>query len=110
MTCVECGDYGLIPYVAMDNPTPDDAITRDDLLFAVCLCEAGRRMRRNRNWAPTVPLWQVWCAREQVNPERVSLVEHVYDAKTLKAAGLVPGVPSIADRSSALLAAGKRTK
>lgn len=108
MTCVACDDVGIVPFVAADNPKPDADIDADDLLFAICLCDAGARLRRERNDHQKVaPLWRVWCAREGVDPSRVCLIESVYDTDTLRTAGLSVLRP-MPDRRAALLAEGSR--
>jgi hypothetical protein len=110
MTCVECGDTGLIPYLPLESPKALFDAEQDDLHFAVCLCDTGEKMREDTNQGRKVaPQWQLWCARFQVQPERVRLCEYVFSAEDLKAAGLVPLVPAT-DRHAALLATGKKAK
>jgi hypothetical protein len=82
----------------------------DPLEVAVCLCQAGQAYRQaTNNGHAAVPLWQVWCAQHQVEPERVRLMEQVWSAEELTAAGLRPAAAP-ANRAAALLAAGQRGK
>jgi hypothetical protein len=109
LLCVACEDKGLVPFVLTSNPKPNSEITFDDLYFALCLCRYGRSLRCDRNGKRTVtPLWQVWCAREQVQPERVHRIEDCYDAEQLAAWGL--GKPEPIDHEAKLLALGKQPK
>lgn len=106
--CASCWDIGLVPFVPLSNPKADSEIGRDDLHFAVCLCEAGKAMRWNRNnRAKTVPLWRLWAARERVHPSRICLAEQVFSRDELTAAGFL--LPVVTDRATALLKAGKQT-
>lgn len=109
MTCGACQGLGFWPFVDTANPKPDAEITVDDLLFAVCLCEAGLRWRRRENHGIKVdPLWVVWCAKEQVNPNRVCMIEDVMSPEQLQERGLTrPAQPTAVSREAALLAAGK---
>jgi hypothetical protein len=107
--CASCEDCGIVPFVPVDCPKPDADIVADDLHFAICLCDKGRDLRWDRNGkARTVPLWRVWCAREQIEPSRVALVEQVFTTGELEAAGLVAGAVPKVDRRAALLAQGTR--
>ena len=95
--CGTCADKGIVRLNWED--APDD--------FAVCLCEAGLRLRTNRNDGhKVIPLWQVWCARERVDPERVFMVEDVLTPDELRERELSKPVSRL-DRAAALLAAGK---
>lgn len=97
MSCSVCSDKGLVRLNWADAD-PD---------FAVCLCEMGLRLRVNRNEGRDVaPLWHVWCAREQIDPSRVFLVEDVLTPAELAERGLSLTLPQ-GDREAALLAAGK---
>lgn len=108
MSCLACDDRGLVPFVDRDNPKPNAAITVADLFFAVCLCAVGRTYRRRENEGRKVPpLSLVWCAREQVSPERICMIEDAYSADELKAAGLSVKPPSLS-REAALLARGRK--
>jgi hypothetical protein len=100
MTCRNCGDIGMIR-VSWSN-APDD--------FAVCLCAAGRSMRNTTNRKDTgFALWQVWAAREQIDPSRVFLVEEVLTPQELAARGFsVTARPTLVTREAALLASAKR--
>lgn len=107
MTCATCQDTGFYPFVDAENTAPAEAITVADLHFAVCLCEVGQSLRRGENnGRRTVSLWRVWCAREQVDPSRVFLLEEVFSAEELAAAGL-RRVAAPLSREAALLAAGR---
>lgn len=107
VTCPLCDGRGLYPFVEPSNPKPDSAITFADLWFAVCLCDAGQTYRLDMNCGRQVaPLWRVWCAIHQVDPNRVFLLEDVFTAEQIAAAGYVASrqKPS---REAALLAAGR---
>jgi hypothetical protein len=107
--CASCEDRGIVPFVPIDGPA-DDAVTADDLHFAICLCDTGKDLRWDKNEkARTVPRWRVWAAKEQIHESRVCLVEEAFLGAELIAAGLVAERRS-EDRSVALLAAGKRTR
>ena len=98
MSCTTCEDKGLVAVPWTD--APDD--------YAVCLCPIGRGLRTTKNYKSAVaPLWEVWAAREQVDPSRVRMLETLLSEDELKARGFSLGVPSRVDREAALLAAGK---
>lgn len=80
--------------------------------FAVCLCPAGQAYRRGENEGRrTVALWRVWCAVHQVDPSRVRLIEDIWSAEELAAAGLTMlAAAGPASRAAALLAKGRRTR
>jgi hypothetical protein len=108
VSCAICEGTGIWPYVDTANPKPDSEITADDLLFAVCLCVAGRALRHRENCGrKVVPLWRVWCARHQVSTERVRRLEDVVTPEQLQEAGFSEPVLSMPSREAALLAAGK---
>lgn len=89
MTCQACADRGIIRLRYRDE-SPDE--------FAVCACDAGQRLRTDRNTSHTVlPLWRIWCAREGITEERVVMVEDVLDDEQL--AAISTARPTI-DRSS----------
>jgi hypothetical protein len=82
----------------------------DPLEIAVCLCPSGQVYRQATNNGRVVEaLWQVWCAVHQVEPGRVYLMEQVWSAEELAAAGLRPAAAP-ANRAAALLAAGQKGK
>lgn len=101
MTCDVCLDGFLV--VEWTDAPPD---------VAVCLCEEGQRWRYAENDdKPTVPQWRVWCARWQVDPARVFMVEDVWTAEELAAVGLgVEPVVAISREAAILAAASKRVK
>lgn len=89
MSCREC-EAGVVPFVWESNSKPDDAIGAEDLCFAMCLCEDGQKMRAYRNGMDErsdFALWQLWAAREQVDPARVFRLEDVFPADVLARAG-----------------------
>jgi hypothetical protein len=107
--CASCEDRGIVPFVPLDGP-PDDAVTADDLHFAICLCDVGKDLRWDKNEkARTVPRWRVWAAKEQIQPSRVCLVEEAFSGAELIAAGLA-AERRADDRSVALLAAGRKQR
>src|SRR5688572_16535396 len=100
MTCDICDGHGLLIQSWTDAPHD----------FAVCLCGAGKAWRRaENNGHATVPLWHVWCAKWDVDPARVFLLEDVYTPAELAAVGLL-SQPATVSPEAALLAAGKRAK
>lgn len=110
MSCEACDGIGLVPYLPMDFPKPDAEAVFADLHFAVCLCSAGQAFRVDKNERHSVaPMWRVWCAREQVDPSRVAMLEDVFDTEELQAAGFIKP-PAEFNREAAMLAAGKRKK
>lgn len=97
MICSVCHDKGIVSLPWTD--APDD--------YAVCLCSIGRAMRSTKNYKATVmPLWKVWCAREQVHPSRMSMIEDWLPDEELAAHGWLTQAPAV-DREAALLAASK---
>jgi histidinol phosphatase-like enzyme len=99
MSCANCADNGLTRLNWAD--APDD--------FAVCLCHVGLDMRVDQNnGKPAPPLWRVWCAKHQVSPERVFMVEDVLTAEEMAERGLVKAPTGT--RESTLLTAAKRPK
>lgn len=100
MNCGVCGDRGLVKLNWADAE-PD---------FGVCLCLEGLRMRVDRNNGNAVaPLWMLWCAREQVDPSRIFLLEEVLTPAELADKGLAKQA-EIETREAALLRIGKRSK
>ena len=101
MNCQSCADLGMIRVPWSD--APDD--------FAICLCEAGQSMRRS--WNPDedrsrFAVWQLWAAREQVDPSRVFFLEEVLTPQELAERGFDrSATPTAVAREAALLAAGK---
>lgn len=102
MNCQSCADVGIIR-VPWSN-APDD--------FAICLCDAGAAMRRSWNPDETrarFEVWQLWAAREQVDPSRVFLLDEILAPAELAERGFsAPQAPTIAAQEAVLLAAGKR--
>lgn len=98
MNCQSCADVGMIR-VPWSN-APDD--------FAICLCDAGREMRNETNVKDTgYALWQVWAAKEQVDPSRVYCLEEILTPQEITERGFTMQ-PVQATREAALLAAGRR--
>jgi hypothetical protein len=107
MTCDLCTD-GFVPFVPSTNATPDGDITAADLYFAVCLCALGRAWRVRENCGRKVaPLWVAWCAKQGVSTDRVCMVEDVYSASELQAAGLTRQ-PANLSREAALMSRGRK--
>ena len=99
MSCENCHDKGLT-VLNWTDAEPD---------YAVCICAAGLALRVNRNVGHTVlPLWHVWCAREQISPTRVYMLEDVLTAEELALVGL--RVPAAEPAPEAALLALGRTK
>ena len=108
--CPACDDFGLVPFLPHDSPVADADVKTADMHFAVCLCSYGQAFRLDVNEGHKVaPQWRLWCARYQVDPSRVVMLEHAYTANDLAAAGFSKPVASI-NREAAMLAAGRRKK
>jgi hypothetical protein len=106
MTCDLCVD-GFVPFLPSDSPIENAEVTAADLFFAVCLCQQGRAWRVRENCRRKVaPLWVAWCAKQKVSTDRVCMVEDVYSASDLEAAGLTRQ-PAQLSREAALLANGR---
>ena len=100
MNCAHCGGLGL----AIQEWTDAESD------YAVCVCEAGQAFRlADNNGRSVVPQWRLWCARWDVDPARVFMLEDIYTAQELAAAGLSRPVAG-GGRESALLAAARRRK
>lgn len=101
MTCPCCGDLGMIRVPWSD--APDD--------YAICLCSVGFDLRCETNAGKAVgyALWQVWAARNQVQPSRIFLMEEVLTPAELAERGFHGGglQAQDQDREAALLAAGR---
>lgn len=99
VNCQSCADVGMIRVPWAD--APDD--------FAICLCDAGLAMRDSRSRKDvSYALWELWAAREQVDPSRVFLLEEVLTPQELAERGFsMPAKPTQVAREAALLAAGK---
>lgn len=100
MNCQVCADHGMVKLNWSDAPTE----------YGICLCQIGRELRISRNVRSKVtPLWQVWAAREQVDPSLVWMLEDVLTPAELTELGFhgVVGEPSAESREAALMAAGK---
>lgn len=99
--CMTCGDKGIVRLNWED--APED--------FAICLCDAARWYRSDENAGRHTGVygWQVWCAREQIDPSRMFLLEEVLTAEELRAAGLTKSntVDLEVSREAFLLAQGK---
>jgi hypothetical protein len=94
--CGLCGDKGIVR-VRYESGEPDD--------FAVCRCAVGIRMRTTQNAGRETgyALWEVWASREQVDPERIFLIEDV-----LPELAVPSELKLVAARESALLNASRK--
>jgi hypothetical protein len=101
VSCPVCADKGLVRLPWDDDAEPG---------IGVCFCSAAAWYRSNKNAGKTVSVygWQVWCAREQVDPARVYLLEDVLSAEELAEAGLAQPKAAQQDREAALLAAARK--
>jgi hypothetical protein len=100
MSCEVCADHGVVKLNWSDAPVE----------YAICLCPFGLELRVSRNVRSQVtPLWQVWAAREQVDPSLVWMLEDVLTPAELAERGFQRGVgeASAQSREAALMAAGK---
>ncbi len=79
MNCSTCGDVGI---VRLNFQEGDE--------YGICLCPMGERMRARHTWRgrqADIPVWRVWCAREQVDPALVRPIEDVLGGEELAARG-----------------------
>jgi hypothetical protein len=100
VTCEVCHDHGVVKLNWSDAP-PE---------YGICLCPFGLELRIARNVHRAVtPLWQVWAAREQVDPSLVWYLEDVLTPAELAERGFQSGTveASAESREAALMAAGK---
>jgi hypothetical protein len=103
MSCPACGEKGVL-LVRYESGDPDE--------YAVCLCPVGQTMRTTRNAGRETgfALWQVWAAREQVDPMRMFALEDIFTGDELRAWGF--GIATATTRSdtreSALLNASRK--
>jgi hypothetical protein len=110
MTCVECDGHGLVPFLPFDSRVSVEEATMGDLGFAVCLCPSGQALRVSVNAKRRVaPQWVLWAARHSVDPSRVALLENVFSAEDVAAAGFSRPVAQM-NREAALLAASRKGK
>jgi hypothetical protein len=88
VTCPVCGDKGLVR-IRYEDGSPDD--------FGVCRCAVGQTMRNTRNGGRETgySLWEVWAAREQVDPKQICLVEDLLEPHEL-ARIPAPTAPAVA--------------
>ena len=102
MTCTVCGDKGILR-LKYHGGEPDE--------FAICQCAAGQAWRCEQNGhRRTYPLWHVWAAREQVEHERIGLIEEFFENSEL--ARMFPQVSAVAARGveDELIAAGRQRR
>jgi hypothetical protein len=104
MSCTVCGDKGIVK-VCYEDGTPAD--------YAVCLCPASAWYRSDVNAGKHTGSygWQVWAAREQIQPDCVFGLEDVYEPSELATMVLAAlKEPTAETREAALIAAGKTKK
>ena len=98
MTCPHCADKGAIEVCYESGDTSD---------FALCLCDAGMRLRYDQNAGRKVnPMWHVWAAIRGIANERVGGLEEWPELL----AELFPAMAGVAPAPIAddlLLAAGR---
>jgi hypothetical protein len=93
MDCDICAGKGLVTLNWADAP-PE---------YAVCLCQQGLAMRVTRDGS--FALWEVWAAREGVDPSRVWRLEDVLTPEELRERGV--GQPVEHDAVSAIAEAAR---
>jgi len=72
VTCRMCGDKGVFKICYRDgSPTH----------YAVCLCQAGVRLRDDRNAGRHTgyPVWMAWAAQRGIEMQSVVMVEELLD-------------------------------
>lgn len=108
MTCIACDDRGLVALL-IDGHQPD---SKDDFVFALCLCPMGERWRSaSNNGKPTNPAWHVWAAQQGIPHEHVVKLEDVSMPEELAAYGFRELTPAAAmDAVAAAARARSRTR
>ena len=100
MTCEVCGDHGIVK-VNWSN-APED--------YGVCLCRVGQQWSVDENNVRKVaPMWILWCAWNQISPDRVVLLENVLTDEERREFGFTSQAESV-NREAALMAQGKRAR
>jgi hypothetical protein len=105
MTCQACGGKGILK-VCYEDGSPTE--------YALCLCPAAHWFRSDVNADRHTGSygWQVWAAREQIDPERMYALEDLYSPSELAEMGFAVASQTNSDggREAALLALSKRRK
>jgi hypothetical protein len=93
--CSLCGDKGMVR-VRYESGDTDD--------LAICRCPVGVRMRTTQNAGRETgyALWEVWASREQIDPDRIFLIEDLMPEL------VIPESAVVASRESALLNASRK--
>jgi hypothetical protein len=79
MTCPSCDGHGVFRIGYTDGSASD---------YAICLCDAGERMRIAKNHGiPVTPHWQIWAHRQGIALEQVAPMEDLLTDEELAARG-----------------------
>lgn len=99
MSCPLCDGKGVVR-VKYESGEPDD--------FGVCVCGIGRQMLETRNAGrdTSFALWQVWAAKEQIDPETIFDLTDLLPPELLRQHSSVPRPEG--SRESALLNASRK--
>jgi len=102
MSCAVCQDKGLVTVNWLES----------DSDYALCLCSTGNLLRatQNANRHTGFALWEVWAAREGVDPSRIVRLEDVLTAEDLQAIGFGPRAAVTSLEAVVAAAKGKRGK
>lgn len=84
MSCPVCGGRGIVKVADLDKPEQPP-------WYGICLCPAAawyRASQDGRQRGIATAGWEVWAAREGVQPEDVFLLEDGFTAEELAEMGL----------------------
>ncbi len=102
MNCRSCNDIGIFK-VAYRDGSPTE--------YAVCLCEAGERMRKADNCGKAcIPQWGLWAHRNGIDPGLVAPMEDLLTPDELRARGFAELTPTTAIDAIAAAARGRDVK
>jgi hypothetical protein len=101
--CNHCGGKGMIRVCYQDGSPTD---------YAVCLCEASQWYRSDMNAGRHTGSygWQVWAAREQVDPERIAMLEDLFNQEELANLGFPSGAEISSDDDLTSIGKTRKTK
>jgi hypothetical protein len=100
MSCATCRDVGIVKLNFLEGDE-----------YGICLCPMGERMRGAvNNGHAAAPLWQVWCAREQVDPALVHPIEDVLTVQELADRGFTELTAASATDAIAAAARNRKAK
>jgi predicted GNAT family acetyltransferase len=100
LSCSICADKGIAVVNWSDAPRE----------FAVCVCPVGKSLRETQNAHRNTPYarWQVWAAREGIDPGTIHMLEDVLTDVEWRERGLGPTDAAPVDAVAAAAAARGR--